>query len=193
MKKILLASAMVLSLLGGNTCFGMQITSDANGPVTISEPQLNVGDAAPTVTLPDHNFKKVTVGGATGKVQIISTIESFYTSVCDDQTMQLNAAQQKMPNVQIAVLTANMPFVVDAYQTDHKINNIQLLSTFNDATFGKQYGVQVVGGELTGILARSIFVINKQGKVVYKEITSNIDKMPNLAAALKAAEQADKA
>jgi len=37
-------------------------------------------------------------------------------------------------------------------------------------------------------LARSVFVIDKNGKIVYKEITSNIDKMPNLKAAINTAE-----
>lgn len=119
-------------------------------------------------------------------------IESFNTSVCDLQTMRLNDAQKLLKNAQISVITANMPFIVDAFRTQHKTNDINLLSTFNSDTFGKKYGVQVVGGELTGILARSVFVVDKNGKVIYKEITQNIDKMPDLQAAIAVAEKTDK-
>lgn len=190
MKKI--AILTLTAALSMNASYALQLTSDANGPVTISEPALNVGDMAPSVTLTTGNFKKKEIGGATGKVQIISTIESYNTSVCDLQTMQLSDAAKKLKNVEISVVTANMPFVIDDFQAKHKISNINLLSTFNSDVFGKKYGIQVVGGELTGILARAVFVVDKNGKVIYKEIPQNIDKMPNLKAAIQAAEKADK-
>lgn len=190
MKKIL--SLVIIGLLSLNAAYALKITSDANGPVTISDPQLNVGDIAPRITLTTSDFKQKEIGGATGKVQIISTIESFYTDVCDLQTMKFDQAAKRLGNVEISVVTANMPFIVDAFKSKHKTSNINLLSTFNSDVFGKAYGVQVVGGELKGILARSVFVVDKSGKVIYKEITSNIDKMPNLDAAISAAEKASK-
>lgn len=66
--------------------------------------------------------------------------------------MQLNDTAKRLKDVQISIVTANIPFVVDAFKTKHKINNTILLSTFNSGVFGKKYGVQVIGGELTGIL-----------------------------------------
>ncbi|OAI48832.1 hypothetical protein AYO45_00730 [Gammaproteobacteria bacterium SCGC AG-212-F23] len=103
--------------------------------------------------------------------------------------MQLSDAAKRLKNVEISVVTANMPFIVDDFKMKHKIKNINLLSIFNSDVFGKKYGVQVVDGELTGILARSVFVIDRRGKVVYKEITSNIDKMPDLKQAISVAEK----
>ncbi len=188
MKKI--ATMIILASLTSYPAFALELTSDENGPVTISEPALNVGDTAPTVSLTTPKFKKMDIGGSKGKVQIISTIESYNTSVCDLQTMELNNAAKKLKNVEISVVTANIPFVVDDFKTKHKLNNINLLSTFNSDVFGKKYGVQVVGGELTGILARSIFVIDKNGKVIYKDIPSNIDRMPNLKLAIESAKKA---
>lgn len=188
-KKILLAFSIV-GFFGINTSYALQITSDANGPVTVSEPQLKVGDKAPQVTLKTSDFKAKKIGGATGKVQIISTIESFNTSVCDLQTMKLNDAAKKLPNVEISVVTANMPFIADDFKSKHKTDNVNILSSFNSDKFGKAYGVQVVGGELQGILARSVFVVDQKGKVIYKEITSNIDKMPQLDKAIQVAEKA---
>lgn len=188
MKKV--AAILVAGLLGMSASYALELISDVNGPVTVSEQQLNVGDAAPEVTLTTPTFKKMQIGGATGKVQIISTIESFNTSVCDLQTMDLNDTAKRLKDVEISIVTANIPFIVDDFKTKHKINNINLLSTINNDEFGKKYGVLVTGGELAGILARAVFVIDKNGKIIYKEITSNIDKMPNLKAAIKVAEKA---
>ena len=191
MKKTITSIAIVV-LMSLSTAYALRITSDENGPVIVSEPQLKIGDRAPRVTLTTSNYKKQTIGGVAGKVQIISTIESYNTSVCDEQTMKLNEAAKRLKDVDISVVTANMPFIVDDFKSKHKINNINLLSTFNSDVFGKKYGVQVVGGELKGILARAVFVVNKNGKVIYKEITPNIDHMPDLEKAIHAAERASR-
>lgn len=188
MKKLFVCCALSFAV---STSFGLTITSDANGPVTLPAAQLKIGDMAPKITLVDGNYAKQTIGGATGKVQIISTIESFNTPVCDEQTMILNKAAIELKNTSIAVITTNQPFVVQDFQQKHKINNIKLLSAFNDPTFGKAYGVQVVGGELTGITARAVFVVNKQGVITYKQITQDIDKMPDMKAAIEAARKAN--
>ncbi len=188
MKRIMLLA--LVSLLSFNICYALQITSDANGPVTLSEPQLQIGQQAPAVALTAPNFKAVTVGGATGKVQIISTIESFYTPVCDQQTMILNKAAKQLKGAMISIITTNQPFIIAAYQAKHPAKNIQLLSAFANPKFGEKYGVQVVGGELKGLTARAVFVVNQQGNIVYKQITHNIDKMPNMQAAIAAAKKA---
>ncbi|OAI48831.1 hypothetical protein AYO45_00725 [Gammaproteobacteria bacterium SCGC AG-212-F23] len=61
MKKILNLIAMMLLSL--NTAFALQLSSDVNGVVTVSEPQLHVGDQAPQVTLMTPDFKKKEIGG----------------------------------------------------------------------------------------------------------------------------------
>lgn len=43
-------------------------------------------------------------------------------------------------------------------------------------------------GPLTGLLARSVVVINPEGKVVYTELVPEITQEPNYEAALKAVE-----
>ena len=123
MKRLLVCCTLSLAV---STSFGLTITSDVNGPVTLPAAQLKIGDMAPKVTLVDGNYAKHTIGGATGKVQIISTIESFNTSVCDEQTMILNKAASELKNTSIAVVTTNQPFVVQDFQQKHKINNILL-------------------------------------------------------------------
>lgn len=187
MKKLLISILFVLVC----PALALKITSDANGPVYLSEKQLSVGSAAPQVTLVTGDYKIRTIGGATGKVQIISSIESLNTSVCDSQTMYLSKVAKSLPNVDISVVTTNQPFVIAAFQSQHKTPGISILSAFNDPAFGNAYGVQVVGGQLMGITARSIFVVSKDGKIVYKEITENIDKMPNMEAAIEAAKKAN--
>lgn len=189
MKKLLWI-VLAVPLFCGNTASALQLVSDENGKVVVSEPQLKVGDLAPKITLTTPKFKRKSVGGAIGKVQIISTIQSLCSTVCDQQTMLLNDAAKRLKNVDITLITADTPFVLGDFKTKHNPDHINLLSAFHNETFGNKYGVQVIGGELTGILARSIFVVAADGKILYKEIPRNVNKMPNLAAAISAAEKA---
>jgi peroxiredoxin len=61
--------------------------------------------------------------------------------------MQLNEAANDLPNTEINIITANMPFIVDDFKTKHKISN----SNFNIESFGKKYGVQVIDREVSEI------------------------------------------
>ncbi|HQB98761.1 MAG TPA: redoxin family protein, partial [Candidatus Cloacimonadota bacterium] len=55
-----------------------------------------------------------------------------------------------------------------------------------DRSFGKAYGVEITDGPMAGLLARSVVVIDEQGKVVYTELVDDIVHEPNYDAALKA-------
>lgn len=191
MKKFLWIALVTAPLFYGHTAAALQLVSNNNGKVVVSEPQLRVGELAPKITLTTPKFKRKAVGGATGKIQIISTIQSLCTTVCDQQTMLLNTAAKRLKNVEVTLISTDTPFVLEDFKTKHSPDRITLLSAFHNEMFGNKYGVQVIGGELTGHLARSIFVVDTNGKILYKEIPHNINTMPNLAAAISAAEKAN--
>ncbi|MCR1860112.1 redoxin family protein, partial [Phocaeicola vulgatus] len=52
--------------------------------------------------------------------------------------------------------------------------------------FAEKYGVLMTDGPLAGLLARSVVVIDPEGKVVYTELVPEITQEPNYEAALKA-------
>ena len=64
------------------------------------------------------------------------------------------------------------------------------LSDFRkDGDFGESYGVMIKDGALRGLLTRSIFVIDKEGKIAYVELVPEITNEPNYAAAIEAAKK----
>lgn len=60
------------------------------------------------------------------------------------------------------------------------------LSVFRSADFGKDYGVTITSGPLTGLLSRSVVIIDKNGKVVYTQQVPEIVQEPDYDAALQA-------
>ncbi len=70
------------------------------------------------------------------------------------------------------------------FRTTEGIENLQVGSDFRERALANTYGVLIADGPLKGLSARAIFVVNKAGKVVYKEICPEITEEPNYEAAL---------
>ena len=66
-----------------------------------------------------------------------------------------------------------------------KIDNLIFLSDYRDASFGKASGLLIQENRL---LARAVFVLDKDGVVRYKEIVSKLAELPDMEKAFKAAQ-----
>ena len=52
--------------------------------------------------------------------------------------------------------------------------------------FGTAYGVQIIDGPMTGLLARAVVVLDEHGTVTYTELVPEIAQEPDYGAALAA-------
>ncbi len=77
----------------------------------------------------------------------------------------------------------DLPFAIDRFCTSAGIDKVQALSDHRDASFGEKYGVLIK--ELR-LLARSIFVIDRDDTIRYVEIVPEITDHPNYEKALEA-------
>jgi len=67
---------------------------------------------------------------------------------------------------------------------------VKTLSDFRDRSFAQSYGVTVTEGPLSGLTARAVFVVGKDGKVKHAEYVKEVTTEPSYEAALSAAKQA---
>ena len=67
------------------------------------------------------------------------------------------------------------------------IKNMRALSDYQDRSFGQNWGMLI---EELKILARGVFVLDKDGKVVYAEQVKEVAQEPNYDAALTALKSA---
>ena len=63
------------------------------------------------------------------------------------------------------------------------IKNMIPFSDYFDRSFGKNWGMLI---EELMILARGVFVLDKQGKVIYAELVPEVAQEPNYEAAIAA-------
>lgn len=154
-------------------------------PVKLVGEKISVGDTAPKVTLISSELKEVTVGGKTAKKQVFVVVPSIDTPICDLEARTFNTKAAGMENVDIYVISMDLPFAGTRYCAAHGIKNITVLSDFQTKAFGKAYGTLMGEGVLKGIEARAIFIV-KDGKVTYKQLVPEIKQEPDFEAVLKA-------
>ena len=153
-------------------------------PVVLLGPSLKVGDAAPEFAAVDRDWQRVALSEFRGKVVLISAVPSVDTSVCSLQTRRFNEAAAALPPDAVALaISQDLPFALDRFCGAEGIERLQVLSDHVDSEFGASYGVLIKGMRL---LARSVFVIDKQRRIAYIELVPEITDHPDYEAALDA-------
>ncbi len=155
--------------------------------VTLKGRELKVGDAAPDFSLQDNGLQEVTLATSAGKSRIIVTVPSLDTPVCAMETKKFNDEAKNLANVEVLVVSMDLPFGQKRWCGAEGVTNVKTLSAHRCTDFGSDYGVLISGGGLDRCLSRAIFVVDAGGKVKHVEYCAEIAEHPNYEAALAAA------
>ena len=158
-----------------------------NSPVTLIGQEVKVGEKAPEFSVLRNDLSVATLADYAGEVKIISVIPSIDTGVCDAQTRKFNEEASQLGDVKILTVSVDLPFAQKRWCAAAGIENVEVLSDHKDLSFGEAYGVAIA--ELR-LLARAVFVIDSEDKVVYAEYVSEATNHPNYEAAIAAAKEA---
>jgi thiol peroxidase len=150
---------------------------------------LEVGLPAPEFTAQAMDFSEVNpLRASKGKVLIIGSLPSLNTSVCDRETRRFNEAAATLSDeVAIYMLSMDLPFTLKQWCGAAGIEQVVTLSDHMGAEFGEKYGVLLKNQR---ILRRAIFVVDRQGKLVYVDYMDKLGSEPDYEAVLAAARQA---
>ncbi|SDY17380.1 thiol peroxidase [Thermoactinomyces sp. DSM 45892] len=157
------------------------------GPVTLIGPEVKVGDQSPDFTVLANDLSPVTLASSAGQVRLISVVPSIDTGVCDAQTRRFNEAAATLDNAVVLTVSMDLPFAQKRWCAAAGIDQVQTVSDHRDASFGTAYGVLIK--ELR-LLARAVFVVDRNDKVTYVEYVSEATNHPNYEAAIEAAKKA---
>ncbi|MDF1875710.1 thiol peroxidase [Sulfurimonas sp. SAG-AH-194-I05] len=149
--------------------------------------EVNVGDKAPAVTVVNSaGLGDVTVGGASGKKQLIIVVPSLDTGVCATETRNFNSKVAGLDGVEATIVSLDLPFASGRFCSAEGIDKLTVTSDFRNKDFANAYGVLLGGSVLAGVTCRAIFVVDAAGIVTYKEICPEITEEPNYDAAIAA-------
>ena len=148
--------------------------------VTLNNKGLQVGMDAPVFTAVNKDFREVTVGGKKDKVQVIAFIPSFDSDTCKRETMAFNQKVSEMKNVNVMVISKDLPFSLGRFHHANKIKNITTLSDYKDANNVLRYGTTISAPVfLEKFFARVVYIVDTNGKIVYKEVVKELSDEPD--------------
>ena len=154
----------------------------AGNPVVLLGPELKAGDEAPDFKVVDESFTPVKLSDFAGKKVLISAVPSLDTPVCSLQTKRFNEEAAKLgEDVAVLTISADLPFAQKRFCEAEKIGETKVLSDSVWKDFGQEYGVLIKD---MGLLARSIFIVGKEGKLEYVELVKEVTSHPDYDRAL---------
>ena len=160
------------------------ITLQGN-PVETSGELPAAGAPAPAFHLVKTDLAETTLADYAGSKLVLNIFPSIDTPTCATSVRKFNQQASDMPNTKVLCVSADLPFALSRFCGAEGIQNVGTASVFRNPAFGKDYGVTITSGPLTGLLARSVVVIDEQGKVLHTELVGEIANEPDYAAALK--------
>lgn len=158
-------------------------------PLTLSGKPVAVGDAAPDFTGTGLDLADVALSSYKGKVVILSTVPSLDTGICDLQTKRFNK-EAAAGDFVVLTVSADLPFAQKRWCGATDSAAVVCVSDFKRREVGEKYGLTIADGPLATLIARSVMVIDKSGKITYQEIVPEIAQEPNYDAAIAAARAA---
>ena len=155
--------------------------------MTLAGEELQVGQAVPEFTL--HSFgadglTTISPADLKGKPTLLNVVPSLDTGVCATQTKKFNEELAGMGD-QINAVTVSMdtPFAQNRFCGAEGVENLKNGSDYMDHNFGNALGVRI---EELGLLTRSVYVLDADGKVAYAEIVPEVTNEPNYDGAIAA-------
>jgi len=161
--------------------------------VTLNSKGIKIGKDAPEFTVVSQDFTEVKVGGKKDKVQVIAFLPSFDSGTCKLETIAFNNKVSQMKNVVVTVISKDLPFAIGKFCKDNKIKNVMTLSDYKDANNVLRYGATISAPVfLEGFFGRVVYVVDRNGKVAYKEVVKELSEEPNYDEVIRAVNRLSK-
>jgi thiol peroxidase len=144
------------------------------------------GEKAPDFQLTGTDLSDFKLSDYKGKNVIINIFPSLDTSVCATSVRKFNEKVESLDNTVVISASRDLPFAHDRFCANEGLSHIVSGSELREDSFGSSYGVRITDGPLKGLFARSVVVVDEDGKVVHSELVPDIAQEPDYEAAMKA-------
>jgi peroxiredoxin len=144
--------------------------------------KVDVGARAPDFTLVDQDRRPVRLSDAVGRPVVLLFFPGAFSDTCTAElcTFRNNMAMFDRADAQVYGISVDTFFALKAFQALHGFA-FPLLSDFNKQVI-RLYGVfneDMIG--LKGIAKRSVFVLDSEGTVRYREVLEDARDEPDYA------------
>ncbi|MBZ4044393.1 MULTISPECIES: thiol peroxidase [Flavobacterium] len=155
-------------------------------PVHTSGELPAVGSQLADFKLVQNDLSVASLSNFAGKKLVLNIFPSVDTGTCATSVRKFNESAGNLDNTTVLCISRDLPFAQKRFCGAEGLENVINLSDFQDGSFGKTNGLDIIDGPLKGLLSRAIIVVDENGKVVHTEQVAEIANEPNYEAALAA-------
>lgn len=160
-----------------------QITLQGNAIHTNGELP-TTGTQAKDFQLVKNDLSVASLSDFKGSKVVLNIFPSVDTGTCAASVRKFNEKASSLENTKVLCISRDLPFAQARFCGAEGLSNVVNLSDFRDGSFGKEYGLMITDGPLTGLLSRAVIVLDENGVVQYSEQVSEIVDEPNYDNAL---------
>ena len=162
----------------------MATTAFKGNPVNTAGELPAAGASAPAFDLVGDGLSALTSADVPGRV-VLNIFPSIDTGVCAASVRKFNELAASLDDTTVVNVSKDLPFAQARFCGAEGIDKVKVGSAFR-SSFGEDYGVTMTDGPMTGLLARSVVVLDADGKVLHTELVPEITQEPDYDAAVKA-------
>ncbi|MGO9139451.1 MAG: peroxiredoxin [Syntrophales bacterium] len=168
----------------GSVAPGSTVAREGMGIKLLGKP-VAIGGTLPSVYLVDAmTMQRVDLSkDMRGFILFVSIVPSLDTAVCEAQTHYLNDHGDELPpQAKMITISRDTPFAQKRFAQEAKTKNIQFLSDYKEGAFGRATGLLM---DSIMLLARSVIIVDKDGKVRYIQVVPEITHLPDMERAIE--------
>jgi thiol peroxidase len=155
-------------------------------PINTNGALPTVGTMAPDFKLIKNDLSTATLADFAGTTLVLNIFPSIDTGTCATSVRKFNEKASDLTNTKVLCISRDLPFAQKRFCGAEGLDNVINLSDFKDGSFGKDYGLEMTDGALSGLHSRVVLIIDANQKIIYAEQVPEIADEPNYEAALKA-------
>lgn len=121
-----------------------------------------------------------------GSRLVLNIFPSIDTGTCAASVREFNKRASTLSNTKVLCISRDLPFAMKRFCGAEGIENVEVLSDFVSGKFGKDYGLEITSGKLSGLHSRVVIVADANGTILHAEQVADIVNEPNYDAALAA-------
>ncbi len=155
-------------------------------PINTSGELPKVGSKLADFKLVKNDLSIASLADFSGSKLVLNIFPSIDTGTCATSVRKFNESASQLENTKVLCISRDLPFAQKRFCGAEGLENVINLSDFQEGSFGKSNGLEIVDGVLAGLHSRAIIVVDENGTVAYTEQVPEIANEPNYEAALAA-------
>jgi thiol peroxidase len=166
----------------------MNQTNFKGNPVHLLGDIPEAGETAPNFTYVKEDLSEESLYDHQGKVKVIIAVPSLDTGICQLEAKRFNKDLDNRANVAGLIVSKDLPFAMKRFCDAEGLETVKIASDFR-GNFSETYKTLMTDGPLKGLSSRVVFVVDKDNKITYTQITEDITHEPNYEEVLSEVEK----